>query len=162
MPATVRVETFRGSEVHIAYTCQNLDVQLASDNYTDARMTGALQLRDDVTRTDSARSLGAQPSGIVTLPDLVFSPAFITVPPINSLNLKNYAKGSDAPSMQKLAHEATKQTTQLCQSIASELHSRASFSLSCLTLVLLGAALGLLMRGKNPLAVFVVGLFPPS
>ena len=50
--------------------------------------------------------------------------------------------------------------TRLQQSINSELNSRASFALSCLTLVMLGAALGILLRGKNPLAVFVVGFVP--
>ena len=62
--------------------------------------------------------------------------------------------------MRVLSDLVQEQIASLNQKIDSELHSRGSFSLSCLTLVLLGAALGILLRGQNPLAVFVVGFVP--
>ncbi len=40
------------------------------------------------------------------------------------------------------------------------MQSRASFALSCVVLVILGAALGIVLQGRNPLAVFVVGFVP--
>ncbi len=156
----VRVDTYRGNVIHTSYTCGTVDVRLASDNYSGAGMTGSLQLHDNVLRTDHVRNIGPDPSGPVQLPDLVLSSALTTVTPVAPLTLLKNADVSDVDSMRRLAGEAKTEITQLFQSIKSELHSRGSFSLSCLTLVLLGAALGLLMRGKNPLAVFVVGFVP--
>jgi lipopolysaccharide export LptBFGC system permease protein LptF len=49
---------------------------------------------------------------------------------------------------------------ELTHTISSELHSRGSFSVSCLTLVMFGAALGVTLKGRNPLAVFVMGFMP--
>jgi lipopolysaccharide export LptBFGC system permease protein LptF len=156
----VRVDTYRGTVLHATYTCGAVDVRLASDNYSDAGMTGSLQLREHVLRTDHVRNIGPDVSGPVPLPDLVLSNALTTVPAVPSLTLLNQAGVSDVKSMRGLAADAKVEVKELFQAIASELHSRASFSLSCLTLVLLGAALGLLMRGYNPLAVFVVGFVP--
>ena len=72
------------------------------------------------------------------------------------------AADADSPAMKSLANDATNRIRQLFQNISSELNSRGSFALSCLTLVLLGAALGILMKGRNPLAVFVVGVIPAA
>jgi lipopolysaccharide export LptBFGC system permease protein LptF len=156
----VRVDTYRGSALHTSFTCEAVDVKLASDNYTGAGMTGSLELHGNVLRTDHVRKIGPDASGPVELPDLVFSSALTTVARVDPKELCVIAKTSDVESMRKLADEAARQISYLWQSIASEVNSRGSFSLSCLTLVLLGAALGLLMRGRNPLAVFVVGFVP--
>ncbi len=48
----------------------------------------------------------------------------------------------------------------LRRQILSEFNSRISFAFSCIVLVILGAALGILLQGRNPLAVFVVGVVP--
>jgi hypothetical protein len=156
----VRVDTYRGNVLHATYTCGVVDVNLASDNYSGAGMTGSLQLHEHVLRTDHVRNIGPDVSGPVLLPDLVLSSALTTVPAMDSLVLLKDARASHVKSMNSLAAEASVEITKLFQAIKSELHSRGSFSLSCLTLVLLGAALGLLMRGYNPLAVFVVGFVP--
>jgi lipopolysaccharide export LptBFGC system permease protein LptF len=97
-------------------------------------------------------------SGIVLpsgLQDVTFPP-----PPKYGEFLQSYAASSPSPTLKKLSNEVTDKVQKLYQNIDSERHSRGSFSLSCLTLVLLGAALGILLRGKNPLAVFVVGFVP--
>jgi lipopolysaccharide export LptBFGC system permease protein LptF len=156
----VRVDTYQGKVLHMTYTCGAVDVRLASDNYSGAGMTGSLQLREHVLRSDHVRNIGPDVSGTVLLPDLVLSTALTTVPPVAPITLLKDARASDVKSMRILAGEASDQINKLFQAIKSELHSRGSFSLSCLTLVLLGAALGLLMRGYNPLAVFVVGFVP--
>jgi lipopolysaccharide export system permease protein len=156
----VRVDTYRGNVLHTTYTCGVLDVNLASDNYSGAGMTGSLQLHEHVLRTDHVRSIGPDVSGPVLLPDLVLSSALTTVPSMEPRKLLMDAHASDVKSMRGLAADASVEVNKLFHSIKSELHSRSSFSLSCLTLVLLGAALGLLMRGYNPLAVFVVGFVP--
>ena len=48
----------------------------------------------------------------------------------------------------------------LRRQILSEFQSRASFAFSCIVLVILGTALGIILQGRNPLAVFVVGVVP--
>jgi len=65
-----------------------------------------------------------------------------------------------SPAIAGMVRDLKDGMTKLFQSITSEFHSRASFALSCLALVLLGAALGIIMRGKNPLLVFVIGFVP--
>ena len=157
---SVRVDAYRGNVLHTTYTCDAVDVKLASDLYTGAGMTGSLQLHGNVLRVDHVHKIGPDPAGPVTLGDLVLSDAFTTVAPVPPITLLKNARASDVKSMQALADDARREINDLFQSIASELNSRGSFSLSCLTLVLLGAALGLLMRGRNPLAVFVVGFAP--
>ncbi len=74
--------------------------------------------------------------------------------------LVSMALQSKDKGVRLMGQNALNEIEQLDRTIGSELHSRVSFSLSCLTLVMLGAALGILLRGKNPLAVFVVGFVP--
>ncbi len=158
----IRVDVYRSGTLEISYTCGVVDVLLAPDNYSDSPsgLTGMLTLHESVTRRDLVRKIGPDPSGVVQLPDLMLPAAIATVDPVEPLTLLKEARASNEPSMRSLGIEASKNIKDLYHAIASELHSRGSFSLSCLTLVLLGAALGLLLRGKNPLAVFVVGFVP--
>ena len=54
----------------------------------------------------------------------------------------------------------SKHIAYLRRQILSEFNSRISFAFSCVVLVILGAALGIILQGRNPLAVFVVGVGP--
>jgi lipopolysaccharide export LptBFGC system permease protein LptF len=94
------------------------------------------------------------------IPGLLLPAEVQKVPEKNSKELLDFARDSSLEPLQKLNTEAVNKIRQLFQTIQSELHSRGSFSLSCLTLVMFGAALGILLRGKNPLAVFVLGFVP--
>jgi lipopolysaccharide export LptBFGC system permease protein LptF len=49
---------------------------------------------------------------------------------------------------------------QLTNRIRSEMHARASFSLSCLILVMIGAALGMMFKSGNYLTAFAISVFP--
>jgi lipopolysaccharide export LptBFGC system permease protein LptF len=44
--------------------------------------------------------------------------------------------------------------------LQSEIHSRASFAISCLVLVLVGCALGMMFRSSNFLSAFAVSFIP--
>lgn len=63
-----------------------------------------------------------------------------------------------------LSPKATKDLAQeqnkLLNRLESEIHSRASFAISCVVLVLVGCALGLLFRSSNFLSAFAVSFIP--
>ena len=111
----------------------------------------------------NAPTLGALlPAGTADLPPRVASdPKLTDAERVHAEGaLIGNARDSLDKDTRKLASDATWQIDRLERTISSELHSRGSFAVSCLTLVLLGAALGILLRGKNPLAVFVMGFVP--
>ena len=74
--------------------------------------------------------------------------------------VRRAAGESRSPALAELAGSTRVEMERLDRTISSELHSRGSFAVSCLTLVLFGAALGVMLRGRNPLGVFVVGFVP--
>src|SRR2546423_8530263 len=49
---------------------------------------------------------------------------------------------------------------KLLGKLLSEIHSRASFAISCLVLVLTGCALGMMFRSSNFLSAFAVSFIP--
>ncbi|MGC9260770.1 MAG: LptF/LptG family permease [Phycisphaerae bacterium] len=65
-----------------------------------------------------------------------------------------------SPIVAQLIKTIHAQENHLDRQILSEFQSRGSFAFSCLVLVLLGTALGIILQGRNPLAVFVVGVVP--
>ena len=159
----VHVEYYRGKTLLTSYECDMVNVQLAEDNFSGGGITGSLILHDHVTRIDQVRHLGPISLADVTLSGLMLPAEIKTVAPMDPRELqelvKNPEKG-DVRAMRDLSQQAGMEMSKLFHEIDSELHSRGSFSLSCLTLVMLGAALGLLLKGKNPLAVFVIGFVP--
>ncbi len=65
-----------------------------------------------------------------------------------------------SPIVAQLINTIHHQEDHLHRQILSEFQSRASFAFSCIVLVILGTALGIILQGRNPLAVFVVGVVP--
>ncbi|HTL28672.1 MAG TPA: LptF/LptG family permease [Tepidisphaeraceae bacterium] len=77
---------------------------------------------------------------------------------IENRTLADYTKaGSILPDRQRQLYRVG---LQLTNSITSELHSRISFALSCLVLVLVGCMLGMLFRSGNFLTAFAVSVVP--
>lgn len=68
--------------------------------------------------------------------------------------------GAVSPGAAALIKRIAQREDHLRRQVVSEMQSRASFALSCVVLVILGAALGIVLQGRNPLAVFVVGFVP--
>jgi lipopolysaccharide export LptBFGC system permease protein LptF len=154
----VKVQQVSNGKVVATFTCDQVDLQLESDPlgqsvFARLHMHENLQVQTELTtRQEEARDLG----------DLTFDPPeLLQVPAVqDKWALLAQARQSPRKELRDLGGDVQKQIDTLSQKIDSELHSRGSFSLSCLTLVLLGAALGILLRGQNPLAVFVVGFVP--
>jgi lipopolysaccharide export LptBFGC system permease protein LptF len=155
----VRVEQWTPKGLQQSYTCDTALIELAIDKFAGTgvgariRPIGHIKRRDEILKTES-EPVEPLLSGIV-LPGSLQS---ITLP--SPAELQAYAKASPSKTLQVLSSSVREKVQKLYQNIDSERHSRGSFSLSCLTLVLLGAALGILLRGKNPLAVFFVGFVP--
>ncbi len=158
----VRVEQHKNGRHINTYTCGAADFLLSFDDFSPDTIVGVLQLRDNVVRKDMVRSMTPMQVGVTTLSSISIPDALHAGPTLAPLDLLKLAADADSPAMKSLANDATNRIRQLFQNISSELNSRGSFALSCLTLVLLGAALGILMKGRNPLAVFVVGVIPAA
>jgi hypothetical protein len=60
----------------------------------------------------------------------------------------------------KATNDLAKEQYKLLSRLDSEIHSRASFAMSCVVLVLVGCALGLLFRSSNFLSAFAVSFVP--
>ena len=58
------------------------------------------------------------------------------------------------------ARELNRKLTRLLNGIQSELHGRASFAISCLILVMVGCALGMMFRSGNFLTAFALSVIP--
>jgi lipopolysaccharide export LptBFGC system permease protein LptF len=157
--APVRVEQWTDGRHRQTFTCDYAVVELSIDRFANTGVGAALELLGNVKRRDEVLKLD-NPAGPTLLSGIVLAPRIKDVPLPPATELETIATTSPSPTMQALGVKARDAVQKLFQNIDSERHSRGSFSLSCLTLVLFGAALGILLRGKNPLAVFVVGFVP--
>jgi lipopolysaccharide export LptBFGC system permease protein LptF len=73
-------------------------------------------------------------------------------------NTVNYYLKIRHPS--KAMNDLRADQTKLLSKLESEIHSRASFAVSCLVLVMIGCALGMLFRSSNFLSAFAVSFVP--
>jgi lipopolysaccharide export LptBFGC system permease protein LptF len=156
----IEIRQYSNKKLLFTYTCHEAAFALATDELSNSGMTVSLQLRKSVTSLDHIRKLSGSPGDTKVLAGIVVPDAFRSVPLPAPMELLSYARNGLSIPMREAAFKADVQIAKLRHTIKSELHSRGSFSVSCLLLVLLGAALGILLRGKNPLAVFVVGFVP--
>jgi lipopolysaccharide export LptBFGC system permease protein LptF len=156
----VRVEQWVNDKMTLAYTCDAANVVLSRDQYTNTGVSVALNLRGNVIRENHAHP-GVDPVDVdaQTITGIIVDPKLKQVQATNE-TLRAYGADSKRPEVARLVVQRNQRTAKLYQTIDSELNSRGSFSLSCLTLVLLGAGLGILLHGQNPLAVFVMGSLP--
>ena len=95
----------------------------------------------------------------IALNELAIPQQFATVPAAPRIGLAP-VRVAESPTITNLKAQIARHISKLDHIIESEVQSRRSFAFSCLVLVMLGAALGILLEGHNPLAVFVVGFFP--
>ena len=157
----VRVRTFRKGRPNLLYTCEHAALTLTEEDYGSDRMQSSLKLTGKVMQEDLVHGTPPAAGETVTIVQpLLVPPALVAgigAFPVEDLQSK---PATFTPSIQDKFSTMHDRITGLFHQIESELHSRGSFALSCLTLVLLGAALGIMMRGRNPLLVFVVGFVP--
>jgi hypothetical protein len=159
----IKVEQLVNKKPVMTYTAESAVLALSADDYSDSGVNAQLQVRGNVMRRNDELRI---PETAMSVPQLIsgliLAPGLKDVPPLSEgkAGLLTIAANSPEQGMRDLSKAANVRISKLFQQIGSELNSRGSFSLSCLTLVLLGAALGILLRGKNPLAVFVIGFVP--
>ncbi len=136
-----------------AYSADEAAMHLAADDAGSKKIHGAITLSGNILLQNVLLKTGAHAG-----------PAQVVLGPLRVPTAAGSPVPSDAlppsPSQKSLEWQITHQVQHLRHTITSELQSRRSFALSCVILVLLGAALGLLLEGRNPLAVFVVGFVP--
>ncbi|HEY4329400.1 MAG TPA: LptF/LptG family permease [Phycisphaerae bacterium] len=166
----VRVQQFVGGKLANTYTCDAADLVISFEQFT-GRLATSLRLHDPVL-TENTLTGGKRTEHLpVNLPVEIdvnmlkkrfdeLDAKFWPDPDKKRDVLVSLALESPRKEVRKLGQDVVAGKVLLNQQIDSELHSRGSFALSCLTLVLFGAALGILLRGKNPLAVFVIGFVP--
>lgn len=150
------------------YTSPAVKMVLNRDSLSPGGITTTLEMQGkNVTRENRAQGIKPEQTDNTTLEGIILEPRLREVPELTGDNnhaaereLYFQARKSPQQTLSRLAANAADAISKLDHTITSELHSRGSFSLSCLMLVMLGAALGILLRGKNPLAVFVVGFVP--
>lgn len=151
----VRVELFKGKKRTLLYTCGSARLMLMRRQFPAKTVGGSLELRINVRVANSllhGRLRSGPPIAMVQpleIPHSMDDPPPARIP-----------GGPNTPAMLLLKTKLAARWEKLKRNIRSEMQSRGSFAFSCLILVMLGAALGILLRGRNPLAVFVVGFVP--
>lgn len=154
------LQTLKGRLI-ATYTCDAADLVLSNTSIINSGISGQLFLRGHVKAENNELKIIPLDKNDFSLGYLELDSKLLETPPAGDMEtLLVSARQSPRASVRRLADLAQVQINNLNQTIDSELHSRGSFALSCLTLVLFGAALGILLRGQNPLAVFVVGFVP--
>ena len=125
---------------------------LAPIPHGDGRTTAGIKLRAPIKLRDPAinRHFHRGPPAVV-ISGIALDHSALNVPS-RLLNQLSADKSLDAQIAKHIAY--------LRRQILSEFNSRISFAFSCVVLVILGAALGIILQGRNPLAVFVVGVGP--
>ena len=79
--------------------------------------------------------------------------------------MSNYVNGISRRGLEFYTGQAEgeslrKETFQLINQIIAECHDRASFAISCLILVMVGCALGMIFKSGNFLTAFAVSFIP--
>jgi lipopolysaccharide export system permease protein len=156
----VKVSFVHRGKTRYMYAASGAEFDFVSDDFPTPHLVGSLKFTSkDIRRIDLIQNITA-PETEVTVQPLELPPAVVV--PVKPLDVEaiNTMAADFTPNLVRAAEDTRQQVSVLMLFIRSEMHSRVSFAVSCLTLVLLGAALGIQLRGRNPLAVFVVGFVP--
>ncbi len=163
--AMVRVDQYRSGKLSYYYTAHAATMYM-SDDTEGQSLNGIsramIQLTSSVVRHDASRNLPPlENDKIVNVQPLVLPASVVQKIHMTDAEVLRQADPSQfTPDIQQQMTTVRERITKLVKEVGSELHSRGAFAISCLMLVMLGAALGIMLRGKNPLAVFVVGFVP--
>jgi lipopolysaccharide export LptBFGC system permease protein LptF len=161
----VVVEQYRKGKLVYFYKCDTADFFLTDaavvTSTESPEVIAGLRLSGPVFFHDMVRGIPEAPAETPVLIQPLTVPDTAAGGYEGTLSIEEIQARKDfTPHVRKLVEEMEDAIKTLGRTIGSELHSRGSFALSCLTLVLFGGALGIMMRGRNPLMVFVVGFVP--
>ncbi len=133
---------------------QELNQESTGTPATKVTYVAALKLTGDVRE----KNIGLDSRFHAGPPLIVISSIHPVVPDTGIPAIPSAHKAS--PIVAQLITTIHNQENRLRRQILSEFQSRASFAFSCIVLVILGTALGIILQGRNPLAVFVIGVVP--
>jgi lipopolysaccharide export LptBFGC system permease protein LptF len=149
-PDAIRLDYYRPGEPVAHQTSKNLNIRVHPDSL-DGIVNVTLELLDR-TPQGATRPMSGQYTELiaVSMPD-----------DVRKLSDRRVAYYAQAPGLtrgdkQLLDHE----TVSLANGLMAESSSRASFAVSCLILVLVGCALGMMFRSGNFLTAFAVSFIP--
>jgi lipopolysaccharide export LptBFGC system permease protein LptF len=148
----IKVRQMRHGEVRQEIAAQQLKIIARADN-ASGMLNVTLELQDASVRiggSESARASFVRSFDLKMPPDIAALPA--------ARNATYYARAKSVlPDQQKQLLRAIYIVTNRAR---SELHSRVSFAVSCLILVMVGCALCLMFRSGNFLTAFALSVVP--
>ncbi len=115
---------------------------------------------DEGERTENAQHRGQYDISSLAVPDEIVAKSERIDPDELYENAENY---SDSPQIRKMianVHETI--IPRIRSKVRAEIHHRLASGISCLFLVMLGAALGLVFRGGEVLVAFAISAGPAS
>jgi hypothetical protein len=124
-----------------------------ADKDSDAMLEVAIQGFDVVIQKEEERARHSKFG-----PTIVNMPIPKDVAALRRNTVSHYLNGKGVPSgaVERLSIGRTK----LLAKLQAEIHTRASFAISCFVLVMVGCALGMLFRTSNFLSAFAVSFIP--
>jgi hypothetical protein len=134
------------------FTWDAAEIELAARPIGDDRLTVQTSLRDVIVKTADTSTASTS-----------FARHFIVPMPrelrqLEGRGVEFYLNARDVPREQRMM--LNRAQLRLSNGIQSELHSRASFAVSCLILVVVGCALGMMFRSGNFLTAFALSVVP--
>ncbi|MCL2641074.1 MAG: LptF/LptG family permease, partial [Phycisphaerales bacterium] len=140
LPGTpVRIDQYSGKTLRSTFTCNQATVELSTYKYPHSGLGVALQLTGNVKQTNLALRTNAVAVGEPFAISGIALPDAITADDVDATKLQYVSQALSSPPdsiLFKMGEEAWARQGKLQQTIRSELHSRASFAVACLTLVL--------------------------
>jgi lipopolysaccharide export LptBFGC system permease protein LptF len=154
IPVGVRPLVYRqesGGQTRLTAEAKSVRI-VATAETTNEQLDVSMELKDalvDAGDTPSPKALFTQ-KFIVAMPPQVDA--------LRSRTTWQYLFGNIRPQADRAP--LLKEWVDLINHIRSEMHARAAFIVSCLLLVLVGAALGMMFRSGNFLTAFAVSVVP--
>ena len=166
-PATI--EGTEGDEVRVAGTVPGTVTFEKTGGETSLQAAKEVRVR---ARPDNARQVmvvtvelyGRSPGGATTRPvsgnysDVIEVPMPPEILALKNRKVESYATSTELP--RKDRDQLRRELIVLSNNILAESNGRASFAVSCLILVLVGAALGMLFKSGNFLTAFAISFVP--
>jgi lipopolysaccharide export LptBFGC system permease protein LptF len=134
------------------FTWDAAEIELSARPISDGQLTVQTALRDVIAKTADTSTAWTSFARHFTVP---------MPPPLRELSGRSvdyYLSNGDIPREQRM--QLLRERIRLGNGIQSELHSRASFAVSCLILVVVGCALGMMFKSGNFLSAFALSVVP--
>ena len=136
----------------VDFTWEAGEIELTALPLSEGRLSVQALLRDVTVQTDEGPS---HPPDFPRQFVIAMPPALRT---LENRELDFYRKIETAPAEQRLM--LLRDVIRVSNGVLSEVHSRISFAVSCLILVVVGCCLGIMFKSGNFLTAFAVSVVP--